>query len=191
MKNLITFIIGCAITSSLFAQTSVQDGNWTDPSTWDCNCVPIPYLSALDIVVNHVVVANFYDPINSLDGRTFFSGGSLTIGANGTLQQMGEGDLYLENATTIVDGILDMRRVAVVQGSAIYNGIVQNCDSLWSDSCNVINNGTITAYDHQVYDAGTMTNNGTINITNNMNIQGEYIKFYNWINFLLQLIFLT
>ncbi len=174
MKNYLFIAFACIITTYSYAQTSVQDGDWTNPSTWDCNCIPYPFLSPLDITINHVVTANIHDGINNLDGRTYFNGGSLTIGSNGTLLQMGEGDLFLNNSTTVINGILDMRRIAVSQGSAIYNGVIQNCDSLWNDSCNVVNNGVITTYDYNVYTNGSTTNNGTINVTNNMLIQGEY-----------------
>jgi len=176
MKSYFSIAFVCLITSLSFAQTSVQDGDWTNPSTWDCNCVPLPFISPLNITINHTVTANIHDAINNLDGRTYFEGGSLTIGPNGTLLQMGEGDLFLHNTTTLIDGKLDMRRVAVTKGSAIYNGIIQNCDSLWNDSCLVVNNGIITAYDYQVYEHGNVINNGNINITNNMNIQGEYLN---------------
>ncbi len=177
MKNSTLLFILSFFVSFSNAQTSVQDGNWTDPATWDCNCVPAPYLpGAINVTVNHNVVADIYDVINSLSGRTYFDGGSLTIGANGKLIQTGEGDLYMYNATLLVSGTLDMRRVAVNKGTATYDGIVQNCDSLWSDSSTVVNNGIITTLDHSIGQMGVMTNNGTINITNNMNIQGEYIN---------------
>lgn len=167
MKYLYLTLLGmCFFTTN--AQTSVQDGNWMSPTTWDCTCVPDPYNNVLDITVDHTVTADFFD------GSTYFNGGSLTIGASGSLIQSGNGDLFMKDATTLVEGTLDMRRIAIENGSATYNGVIQNCDSLWNDSGTVVNNGTITAFDHQVYNIGSMTNNGTIMITNNMNIMGEY-----------------
>lgn len=139
-----------------------------NPTTWDCLCVPNPFFTAIDITINHTVTAD----VNS--GGLYFEGGTLTVGANGTLLQSGDGDLLVHNGVTIVNGTLDMRRIAIVGGTGTYNGTIQNCDSLWNDSSVVVNNGMVTCYDHQVYTAGEMTNTGTIRMTNNMNIQGEY-----------------
>ena len=170
MRKIITSISILLIGLTSFSQTSVQNGNWQDPTTWDCLCVPNPFFSAITVTVNHTVTVD----ING--GGLYFEGGSLTIGPNGTLLQSGVGDLYMHNATTLVNGTLDMRRVAISGGTADYSGIIQNCDSLWNDSSTVFNSGTITCYDHQVYTMGEMTNSGTINITNNFNIQGKYMN---------------
>ena len=168
MKKIYFTVVGLFIGLTSFAQTSVQNGNWMNPTTWDCTCIPNVFSSALNITINHTVVGDF----NS--GGIYFSGGSLTIGPNGTLMQTGPGDLYMDNATTLVNGTLDMRRIAIEGGTATYNGTIQNCDSLWNDNSVVINNGTVTCYDHQVAENGDMTNNGSIHMTNNMNIQGKY-----------------
>lgn len=44
---------------------SVQSGNWEDPNTWDCTCVPTFY-SEVSIVDNHVVELNDNREVNSL-----------------------------------------------------------------------------------------------------------------------------
>lgn len=168
MKNVYLVLIGLFIQLNMYSQTSTQDGNWMNPTTWDCFCVPDPYSNSIDIVIEHTVTADFFG------GNTYFSGGSLEITSTGSLIQTGAGNLFMKNAITTVSGTLDMRRIAIENGSAVYNGIIQNCDSLWNDSCTVINNGIATAYDHQVYKSGDFINNGTLKITNNMNIMGDY-----------------
>jgi len=170
MKKLYITLATLFIALVSIGQTSVQDGNWMNPLTWDCTCVPNPYFTAIDVTIDHTVTVD----ING--GGLYFEGGTLTIGANGTLLQSGDGDLLVHNGVTLVNGILDMRRVAIHGGTGTYNGVIQNCDSLWNDSSTVVNNGTITCYDHQVFGAGEMTNNGTIRMTHEMNIQGEYIN---------------
>lgn len=42
MKRLSTVLAASAAIVTLHGQviTSVQDGAWSDPATWDCNCVP-------------------------------------------------------------------------------------------------------------------------------------------------------
>ena len=170
MKYFYLLVLTAIVSQFTLAQTSIQDGNWNNPTSWDCACVPNAFSSSLNIVVNHSITADF------AGGSTYFTGGTLTIGASGSLIQTGPGDLYMDNATTTVNGTLDMRRIAIEGGSAVYNGTIQNCDSLWNDNSDVVNNGVITTFDHQVYEAGSMTNNGTITITNDMNIMGEYVN---------------
>lgn len=81
-----------AILLSAQTITSVQDGAWSDPATWDCNCVPpVP----ADMVVMHNV---------DLAGGLTFSP-SLTILPSGHLQQVSQGFIYSQGPM-IVAGTL-------------------------------------------------------------------------------------
>ncbi len=94
MKRLSTVLAASAAIVTLHGQviTSVQDGAWSDPATWDCNCVPpVP----AEMVVMHNV---------NLSGGLSFSP-SLTILASGQLQQISPGYIYSQGPL-IVAGTL-------------------------------------------------------------------------------------
>jgi len=160
--------------------TSVTDGNFYMPTTWDCSCLPLPTYT---INVNHNVV---------LDNDFALNGGSLTIGTNGILRENVTGR-YLTMATgTIVNhGKIKVSRVGFYGGdftnldsclfySVFYSGAYVNnmgsiteVDSLFIESY-FYNDaaGSIAASKVSVND--TLENNGVLNITDLLNLHVFY-----------------
>lgn len=55
MKRLYLAVLLWSLNVYCFAQiTSQGDGDWNDPGTWDCDCVPDAY-SGQEIIVSHLV----------------------------------------------------------------------------------------------------------------------------------------
>ncbi len=110
------FLLSCSV-SAQFNIASVQDGNFKSPSTWNCNCIPLPVAV---IAVNHQVVFDTSFALVTAVGHT----GKITIASGASL---------IQDATSrylFIDG----------SGSLINNGKFY-CDSL------LINNGRITNND--------------------------------------------
>ncbi|MBL0126310.1 MAG: T9SS type A sorting domain-containing protein [Flavobacteriales bacterium] len=139
--------------------TSVQNGDWDDPATWDCNCIP----DVVDAVVVHEV---------RIAGNTFFyqrvhvmSGGSLVMDAffsvvigdtvinDGFMDLKGDIDVdwaLFNNATIHIEGVIHNDALLVMGGP----------DALLSTD-NIGNYGTIEG-EGRICVAGFSENTGTI-----------------------------
>ena len=133
--------------------TSVNNGNWLNPTTWSCMCIPVPGYTASSITINHNVV---------MDTSMILPSGSITIGTTGILSDDVYGsDLWVNGGTLINNGILDFRYLYAQTGS------VTNNDSIHLKSLASLvtftNNGTIYIPDSMFLN-GNFTNNGIINV---------------------------
>ncbi|HBX50990.1 MAG: hypothetical protein A2275_13215 [Bacteroidetes bacterium RIFOXYA12_FULL_35_11] len=133
--------------------TSVSNGNWLNPMTWSCMCIPVPGYTASSITINHQVV---------MDTSMVLPSGSITIGATGILSDDVSGrDLYVSGGTLINNGLLDIRYLYAQTGS------VTNNDSIHLKSLASLvtftNNGNIYIPDSMFLN-GNFTNNGIINV---------------------------
>lgn len=147
--------------TTLHAQsaTSVANGNWTMPTTWDCMCVPI---TGHSVTINHSVTLN--------TSMTFTAGG-ITIGNNGYLKQDASlnRDLWFNGGSFVNNGKADFRYLLLTGGTNYNNGTFTVAAMTNSVSFN--NNGTITM--DSLYAAANFTNtaNGKIigdSITNGL-----------------------
>lgn len=188
---LITMQLESAYLFSQATRTSVANGNWLSPATWDCVCIPMP---GENIVVNHSI---------TLD-TSWYSTAAITVNSTGTLT---EGSSLRQWAVTdgtfINNGYVNISRVSVTGGSftnndslrmnlAFYvsssfnnNGDIFDVDSfsndgifvnnasaiinctLYSNLDSIINNGTINAFAHT--NLSKSYNNGILNFTDYTN----------------------
>ncbi|MBK7083179.1 MAG: T9SS type A sorting domain-containing protein [Flavobacteriales bacterium] len=142
MRILTAFAVPFVLSSATHAQqtvNSVTDGDWWDPFTWDCSCVPGN--TAL-VTVDHYV---------TLDGGMNKGGGSLTIGPGGvidnyTVIQLGckvvnYGYMVLEDLWIDADmeqfenlGIIDCYRIANYREDLYNDGYLMVIDTLYTYS---------------------------------------------------------
>lgn len=135
-------------------RTSVANGNFYMPQTWDCACVP----AATDNIIINTKVVLDYDRMQS--------GGNVTINANGSLKKNAVAIrqfLFSGNGVFTNNGVFAVDRVAFTAGSLINNDSMV-ISHAFSNAGNLTNSGVITLVD-SLYSNGTMTNNSTGSIT--------------------------
>lgn len=105
--------------------TSVQDGDWSDPATWDCNCIP-EVLNA--VVLHHVRIAGntflmqrvHVMPVGSLFMDQFFSVAIMdTVINDGHMDLKGDIDVdwaLLNNSTIHIEGVIHNDALLVMGG---------------------------------------------------------------------------
>ncbi len=161
MKAILISTVLAIISIGLNAQTatSVANGSWNMPTTWDCNCVPTP---GYTVIINHDV---------TLSSDWAISSGSITIGDSGILDDDGGGFGMLINSggTLNVAGSFTMAKLAVMGGTITNTGIITDLDSLYLDAA-FENFGAVES--SNLYNAGHMTNEDIINTTNFYNNGG-------------------
>lgn len=126
MRNLL--LCFCLLPVLAVAQgitTSVQDGDWDDPATWDCNCVP-----EVDnaVVVHDVRIAGntflmqrvHVTPVGSLVMDQYFSVVIMdTVLNDGLMDLVGDIDVdwaLLNNSTILIEGVMHNDGVIVMGG---------------------------------------------------------------------------
>jgi len=152
-----------AWSNSMKAQTSIADGNWSNPATWGGT----PPLGSGTVIINHSV---------TLDMDYSHSLGSITIGTSGFLYGDSPLRLFSLNypngtATLTINGFFYVARVPLFFGSVTNSGILQ-ADSLLN-AATITNNGTATIISTQFMNNtnGTINNNGAIHSTDFFNIE--------------------
>lgn len=160
MKRLSTVLAASAAIVTLQGQviTSVQDGAWSDPATWDCNCVPpVP----AEMVVMHNV---------DLSGGLSFSP-SLTILASGQLQQISPGYIYSQGPM-IVAGTLSSPGYLAPGCPVILSGSIL-AESLYLGGGMQMMGGFVQVSGNFTQAAGaTVDGDGQICVGDSSNIQG-------------------
>src|SRR3990170_1480808 len=115
-KNLLFSFLLSVISFAGFSQTatSIANGNWMSPFTWNCTCVPLPGYS---VTINHNV---------ALDTSMYVPSGGITVNAGASLT-----------------GNNAFRDIWVNGGSFTNNGTV-NVRYLWTQTGSLANSGTVT-----------------------------------------------
>jgi hypothetical protein len=184
MKKLLLFIISIFIFTSVNSQTatSITNGNWTNPLTWNCTCVPT---TGYSVTINHSV---------TLNTSMVFNTGGITINSVGSLIQ----DASLNRDIWINGGYFNNSGNANFRYFLISAGILNNSGNYtvaaMTNSVAFTNYGTITM--DSMYVAGnlnnatgakiigdsltnatgiTFTNNGNVNVTWSTN-NGTFIN---------------
>jgi len=130
--------------------TSVANGNWYMPTTWDCMCIPSP---AYTINVNHNVV---------LDNDFALNGGTINIGPNGILRENITGRYLVMNTGSITNnGKMKISRVGFYGGSFVNN---DSClfYSVFFSGAEAQNFGTITETDSLFIQSDFNNNTGAV-----------------------------
>lgn len=128
---------------NLFSQvtrTTVANGNWLYPTTWDCTCYPMP---TDNIVVNHTV---------TLD-TSWYSTASITVNSAGTITEgssLRQWAVYSGNFTN--HGFVNISRFSVTGGTFTNNDSLRINLAFYAAS-NFINNG-------RIFDVDSFSNNG-------------------------------
>src|SRR3972149_5416785 len=165
-KNLLFSFLLSVISFAGFSQTatSIANGNWMNPFTWNCTCVPLPGYS---VTINHNV---------ALDTGAYVPSGGITINPGASL--IGNNptrDIWVNGGSFSNKGTLDVRYLWTQTGTFsnsgtmtvrsflnyvnfTNSGTIQNVDSLYS-TASVINNGNFLNID-SITTGGTFTNNG-------------------------------
>jgi hypothetical protein len=164
------------ISVSLDTITSIKDGSWSSPSTWDCNCIP---QSLQNIIINHNVslATNFITSdgtflhINTIGQLTILDNYHLTI--EGVLNNYNtiDGHLILGGSTPKYVRLGDIGQVEIVNSTSILAAADCNVNqkiTLSSGSFNS-NNYTVTLQSTSSGSALVEDNGG--NFTGNLVVQ--------------------
>ncbi len=146
--------------------TSVANGSWTMPTTWDCMCIPT---DGNTVTINHAV---------TMGNSWSVSAGSITINSGGSLTETGSGNGILVSGTGNITnhGTFTFSKLAVYAGSFTNTGIMNGFDSLYM-GVNTTNTGYITT--DALYGAGYIINNGYLTATNFLNDSNFFENFAN------------
>jgi hypothetical protein len=172
------------IPSTAFGQWiwSAQDGNYSDPATWSCNCVP----SSTDSV-------KIYDHTVYMDTDIHVNGGIFQVGCciptNWLIDQNNEYDIIVNGGTFINNGNVVCQKIELDSGVFFNSGNMTldsliTKDSTWN-SAGIINthylshshsdsgddlfwNSNSELYIHgDFFNSGNFTNDGIIKVDNN------------------------
>lgn len=176
------------VTTKAQTATSIANGSWTNPLTWNCTCVP---LMGHSVTINHSVTLN--------TSMTFTAGG-ITINNTGSLMQDASlnRDLWFNGGSFNVNGGKANFRYLLLTGgtnansgtftvSAMTNSVsFTNAGTITMDSmyvaANFNNTPTGKIIGDSITNASTFTNYGRVNVTwslnkgtfNNNNYHGGY-----------------
>lgn len=156
-------LASAAIVVALHGQTilSVQDGAWSDPATWDCNCVPpIP---ANVFVMHHVTF-----------GGPLVFGPMLFVSPPGHLEQLSPGYLYCNPGGGLeVNGLLSTANYLATGCPLLVTGTVMAGGGLYAGLGVQLDGGTLLVNGNFSNGVGsTIDGIGQICISDSSNIQG-------------------
>lgn len=167
------FIVFVALSAISNAQTatSVANGSWTVPTTWDCMCIPT---DGYTVTINHAV---------TMGNSWSVSSGSITINSGGSLTETGSGNGILVSGTGDITnhGTFTFSKLAVYAGTFTNTGIMNGFDSLYM-GVSTTNTGYITT--DACYALGDITNNESITANEFLN-DGIFVNIQNahFVNF--------
>lgn len=152
-------IIGFAQKTTI---TSVADGNWLMPTTWDCSCIPTP--GSVIIVNNNVI----------LNTNWAYTSGSVTINSGASLVKDNSVRTWAQNGGSLTNnGTFEVDRLAINAGSvtnantfivnhAYYNGATLTNDGIVGPVDSLQNSGTINNNTYGQIEATNLWNNNTL-----------------------------
>lgn len=153
MKKLLQILIFTSLIFSLKAQTatSIANGNWTNPLTWNCTCVPV---NGYTVVISNSI---------TLNTSMIFNTGGITILNSGTLVQDASlnRDIWINGGFFNNNGKADFRYFAMSLGSGFNAGTFTV--SAFTNSVGFSNSGSLKM--DSMYVAGTFTNTTSGQIT--------------------------
>lgn len=167
MKKLLLILVTCPFLLMAQTKTSTTNGDFYNPLTWDCFCLPA---SGDNVVINHDLTMNV---------GIYYTSGKITINPSGSLTDNGtDKDIWVDGSGQFVNhGDISVRYFATSQFTYTENtGNFNGIDSMLTRG--VMNNsGSIDVYDFLNDHMSNFANFGSMDIQNNMNNQGN---FDNW-----------
>ncbi len=146
MKFFLQILIFTLLAISVKAQTatSIANGNWTNPLTWNCTCVPI---NGYSVTINHSV---------TLNTSMVFNTGGITINNTGSLIQDASlnRDIWINGGYFSNSGLANFRYFLVSAGSL--NNFSSFTVSALTNSVAFANGGSITM--DSMFVAGNLNN---------------------------------
>ena len=163
MKTIAAFFTLLSFFSLAQTKTSIQNGDFWNPLTWDCTCIP---QDGDSLIINHDI---------AMSTGIAYTSGQILINSSGSLDHNSNThDMYIDGGSLINYGHFECDGFLLDSGYFENNGAVV-LDSLWTRD-NTLNTGQLTVYDFAHDQGVTFTNNGSIEVTNNFSNQGW---FYN------------
>ncbi len=147
--RLLLLVLCCAFTRNLFSQTasSINNGPWLSPFTWNCTCVPLP---GYTVTINHHVTLNTSFQLPS---------GGITVNAGGTLVQDSARDILMNGGFIVNHGTVDFRYLY------LQSGHVTSTDTLrlksFANYGTIDNSGVLHRVD-SFYNVGFIHNSGFV-----------------------------
>ncbi len=151
MKKLYLVFVMFLVMVNSFSQsaTSIANGPWLSPFTWNCMCVPTP---GYTVVINHQVTLNTSFQIPS---------GGITISSGASLIQDTARDIMINGGFLVNNGKVNFRYLLLQTGS------LTNNDSLrlksFANYKKFINAGVVYKVD-SFYNMGYLHNSGTVSV---------------------------
>jgi hypothetical protein len=149
MKKLLQILIFTSLTFSLKSQTatSIMNGNWTNPLTWNCTCVPT---TGYSVTINNSV---------TLNTSMVFNSGGVTINNTGSLTQDASlnRDIWINGGYFSNNGKADFRYFLVSSGTITNPGSFTV--SAFTHSVSFTNTGNIDM--DSMWIAGPLTNSAS------------------------------
>lgn len=145
-------------------KTTVASGDFYNPLTWDCTCLPA---SGDSLIINHALTMNV---------DIYYTAGRITIGPNGSLVEDATNRAYWADGTgSLVNyGTFTSHLLLLSPDAELNNeGVMAGVDSIWNQGY-VMSTGGIDSYDVLNDETGTFHNHGTFNVGNNINNQGYF-----------------
>jgi hypothetical protein len=167
MKILTTVFLTFLCASSIFAQqaTSVANGSWSSPMTWDCLCVPTP---GYDITINHEVSMSF---------SFGYTSGSLVINPSGKLiKDSPDRDLWVNGGVLTNNGTLEIRDLWTQSGDFSNGGNIELRAFL--SQVPFTNTGTFNNID-SIYITAKIINEGSFLNVDSITIDNEFVNHGN------------
>jgi Secretion system C-terminal sorting domain len=164
MKKILLLAFILPFVSFSQTKTTTQNGDFYNPLTWDCVCLPA---NGDDLIINHAVVMN-------LD--IYYNLGTITINANGSLSEDAtERNFWADGTGTITNhGTFTTHAVYISPGASMTNtGSIVDLDSLWHQGT-VTNSGSAALFDFWNDQTGTFTNTGDLANADSLLNQGTF-----------------
>ncbi|MFH1322198.1 MAG: gliding motility-associated C-terminal domain-containing protein [Bacteroidota bacterium] len=134
--------------------TSIANGNWISPFTWDC--VPFPCIPETTdvVIVDHAVILNTDWAIST---------GSITVNPGASLIEDISGRIFYQfGGTFLNNGTVDISNIASTGGTFTNNDSLR-INTAFYNTINFINNGIIADVD-SFLNTGSFTNNYLANL---------------------------
>lgn len=164
MKTILLFFTLIPLVSLALTKTTVGNGNFYNPLTWDCMCFPADGDS---LVINHAV---------TMDVSIYYTSGRITINPGGSLiEDATDRAFWADGTASLVNGGTFTSHLFLLSpgGTLTNTGSFANVDSVWNQGY-VMNMGTIGVYDLLNDQTATFHNHANLNIANNINNQGYF-----------------